>query len=83
MEKAMVSANCRKRMPVVPGKNATGTNTATNTSEVAMTAPATSLIADRRGLMGVGLSFLNVAFDILDHHDCVVDHQSGCQSDAK
>ena len=41
----MVSANCRNMIPVVPGKNATGTNTDTSTSEVATTAPATSLIA--------------------------------------
>ena len=45
IENAMVSANWRNRMPVVPGKNATGTNTATSTSEVAMTAPATSPMA--------------------------------------
>ena len=51
-ENAMVSANWRKRMPVLPGKKATGTNTATSTSEVAMTAPATSFMATvvaRRG----------------------------------
>src|SRR6202171_4763110 len=51
-EKAIVSANCRKRMPVVPGKSATGTNTATNTSDVATTAPATSFIATDAALCG-------------------------------
>ena len=45
MENAIVSANWRKRIPVVPGKNATGRNTATSTSEVAMTAPVTSFMA--------------------------------------
>ncbi len=45
IENAIVSANCRNRMPVVPGKNATGTNTATNTRDVAITAPVTSPIA--------------------------------------
>src|SRR5258708_2243303 len=35
MENAMVSANWRNRMPVVPVKNATGTNTAQITSHVA------------------------------------------------
>ena len=44
-EKAMVSANCRNRMPVVPGKKATGTKTAMSTSEVATTALATSAMA--------------------------------------
>ena len=44
-EKAIVSANWRYRMPVVPGKSATGTNTATSTRVVAITAPVTSRIA--------------------------------------
>src|ERR1700743_2337834 len=51
-ENAMVSANCRNKMPVVPGKSATGTNTATSTSDVAMTAPATSFIATDAALCG-------------------------------
>ena len=45
MENAMVSENCLYSSPVVPGKKATGTNTATSTSEVATTAPVTSLMA--------------------------------------
>src|ERR1700742_2681798 len=44
-ENAIVSANCRNKIPVVPGNSDTGTNTATSTSEVAITAPATSFIA--------------------------------------
>src|SRR6476660_7154765 len=44
-ENAIVSANCRNKMPVVPGNSATGTNTATSTNDVAITAPATSFIA--------------------------------------
>jgi hypothetical protein len=48
----MVSANCRNKMPVVPGNNATGTNTETSTSEVAMTAPATSCMATNAALCG-------------------------------
>src|SRR5690349_10234291 len=51
-EKAIVNANCRNMMPVVPGKNATGTNTETSTNEVATTAPATSLIATEAALCG-------------------------------
>src|SRR5215831_14135423 len=51
-EKAMVRANWRKRIPVVPGKSATGTNTETRTSEVAITAPATSFIAADAALCG-------------------------------
>src|SRR5271156_6139237 len=43
--KAIVRANCRYRMPVVPGKNDTGTKTEISTSEVAMTALVTSDMA--------------------------------------
>ena len=39
-------------MPVVPGNSATGTNTATSTSEVATTAPATSFMATEAALCG-------------------------------
>src|SRR5579864_4379321 len=45
IENAMVSENWRYRIPVVPGKNETGTNTEIKTSEVATTALATSAIA--------------------------------------
>src|SRR5712664_4757632 len=51
-EKAMVSANCRNKMPVVPGNRATGTNTDTNTKDVATTAPATSFMATLAALCG-------------------------------
>src|SRR5262249_52498219 len=51
-ENAIVSANCRNKMPVVPGNSATGTNTDTSTSEVAITAPATSFIATDAALCG-------------------------------
>src|SRR6202158_60885 len=51
-ENAIVSANWRNRMPVVPGKSATGTNTATSTSDVATTAPATSFMATDAALCG-------------------------------
>src|ERR1700680_265582 len=51
-EKAMVSANWRNKIPVVPGKSATGTNTATKTSDVATTAPATSFMATEAALCG-------------------------------
>src|SRR5262249_2368661 len=51
-ENAMVRANCRNKIPVVPGKSATGTNTDTSTSEVATTAPATSFMATKAALCG-------------------------------
>src|SRR5438270_4932866 len=51
-ENAIVSANCRNKIPVVPGNKATGTNTATSTSEVAITAPVTSFMATDAALCG-------------------------------
>ena len=45
IENAMVSENCRYSIPVVPGKNETGTKTEIRTSEVATTALATSRMA--------------------------------------
>src|SRR6185437_4705296 len=45
IENAIVSENCRYRMPVVPGKKETGTKTEIRTSEVATTALATSAMA--------------------------------------
>src|SRR5260221_405456 len=51
-ENAIVSANWRNKIPVVPGNNATGTNTATSTNDVATTAPATSFIATDAALCG-------------------------------
>src|SRR5271169_3289959 len=51
-ENAIVNANWRNKMPVVPGNSATGTNTETRTNEVAMTAPATSFMATLAALCG-------------------------------
>src|SRR5665213_507637 len=45
IENAMVSENCLYRMPVVPGKKLTGTNTEISTSDVATTALVTSRMA--------------------------------------
>src|SRR5215469_17056157 len=44
-EIAMVNANWLYRRPVIPGKNAIGTNTAPRTADVAMIGPVTSFIA--------------------------------------
>ena len=41
----MVIPNCVKNVPLVPGMNVTGMNTAMNTSVQLMTATVTSLIA--------------------------------------
>ena len=56
IEHAIVSANCLYSSPVVPGKNATGTNTASRTSDDASTAPVISRIASRAPSSG-GMPF--------------------------
>src|SRR5712671_1871913 len=58
MEKAIVSENCRYRIPVVPGKNETGTNTEMSTSDVATTALETSAIATEVAVCGSLWSWL-------------------------
>ena len=83
MENAMVRANCRNRIPVVPGKSATGTNTATSTREVAITAPVTSLMAADEALRGVAFPLADVARDVLDHDDGVVHDEAGGERDAE
>src|ERR1700680_1742288 len=45
IENAIVRENCRERIPVVPGKNDTGTKTEIRTRDVATTALDTSRIA--------------------------------------
>ena len=44
-ETAIVTANCLYNCPVIPDRNATGINTASSTSTIAMTGPVTSSIA--------------------------------------
>ena len=65
-------ANWLYSCPVMPGMNAAGTNTAISTSEVAMMGPARLL----RGPLGVRLAVLELALDVLHHHDRIVDHQT-------
>src|SRR5580698_714556 len=52
MANAIVKANCLYRMPVVPGKNDTGTNTEIKTRDVAITALVTSPMASDVALWG-------------------------------
>ena len=70
-------------MPVVPGKNDTGTKTAISTSDVAMTALVTSPMASRCGLVRIGVLQRDVPLHVFDDHDGVVDHQAGRQRDAE
>src|SRR6266567_3430074 len=56
IENAMVSENCLYRIPVVPGKNDTGTNTEISTNDVATTALDTSAMAAEVAACGSLLS---------------------------
>ena len=53
IEHATVKANCLNTIPVVPGINATGMNTAIKTREVAIIAPVSSPMASRAAFIGV------------------------------
>ncbi len=54
-EIAIVMANCLYICPVMPPRNATGTNTAHSTSTIATTGPATSSIACLAAVFGSSL----------------------------
>src|SRR5271169_5980976 len=58
IEKAMVRENCRYRIPVVPGKNDTGTKTEISTRDVAITAPDTSAMATEVAVCALDPSLL-------------------------
>ena len=49
---AIVTANCRKKAPVMPPIKAEGTNTATSTSKIAISAAPTSSMVARAASMG-------------------------------
>ena len=80
---AIVSENCLYRMPVVPGKKLTGTNTEISTSDVAMTALVTSRIATLVASCASVIPFRNVPLHVLDHDDRVVHHQPRRQRNAE
>ena len=48
-----------------------------------MTAPVTSFMAAEAALAGAGLALLQVALDVFDHDDHVIDHQPGGERDAE
>ena len=62
--------------------NAAGMNTAHSTSAVAMIGPVTSRMARLVASTGVKPE-LDVALDVLHHHDGVVDHDTDGQYQAE
>jgi hypothetical protein len=80
---AMVTANWRYSSPVRPPRKAIGTNTAHSTSTMAMTGPVTSCIALMAASRAVQVLLVHDAFDVLQHHDRVVDHDADGQHHAE
>ena len=75
VEAAIVTANWRKNCPVMPDRNADGTNTAHSVSAIEISAPPTSRMVTWAASAGLHAS-LEIALDILHHDDGVVDHDA-------
>ncbi len=82
-EKAMVSANWRNRMPVVPGNSATGTKTEHENEGGGDYGAGYFLHGYRSGVVRLGDAFGDVALDVFDDHDGVIDDQAGGEGDAE
>ena len=81
---ATVTANWRNSSPEMPGMKATGTNTDSSTSVMAMIGAVISRIACLVASAGRELRMLlHHALDVLDHHDGVVDHDADRQHDGE
>ena len=80
-EKTIVIANWLYSFPVIPGMNATGTNTAASTSVIVTIGVVISAIAARVASSGAQAP-VEVLLDVLDHDDRVVDHQADRQDQA-
>ena len=77
MATATVTANCRNSSPEMPGMNATGTNTDSSTSVIAMIGAVISPMAYLRCVGGRELGMLlHHPLDVLDHDDGVIDHDA-------
>ena len=84
IDTATVTANWRNSSPEMPGMNATGTNTDSRTSVIAMI----GAVISRHGALGrlggreLGV-FLHHALDVLDDHDGIVDHDADREHDGE
>ena len=76
---AMVTANWRNSWPEMPGMKATGTNTESSTSVMAMIGPVIWRIASWSPRAAPSPVLLHHALDVLDHDDGVVDHDADRQ----
>ena len=71
----MVTANSWNRRPMIPLMNSTGMNTAASESVIERTVKPISL-APFDGGLHARLAHFHVAYDVLQHHDGVVHHES-------
>ena len=71
--KVTTTAKERKNWPMMPLMKMTGAKIETSDSVAAMTAKTTSLLPLMAAETGVGIEFLAVAEDVLQHDDGVVD----------
>ena len=74
-EQTIVSANGLNHCPAIPPMNAIGMNTTTIDSVVAVTARPISSVPSNAALI-VALPHLDVAHDVLAHHDRIVDEDA-------
>ena len=75
IEAVTVRANSRKTRPMIPPMSNSGMNTATSDRLIDSTVNAISREPSSAALNGGGAVF-DVAVDVLDHHDGVVDHEA-------
>jgi hypothetical protein len=83
IEKAMVSANWRKRIPVVPGKKCDRHEDGDQHQRGGDDGAGDFLHGVGGGFGGAGLALLQVALDVFNHDNHVVDDQPGRQRDAE
>ncbi len=75
-----VKANSVNSCPVRPVMNTSGVNTAASVMVMAMTAKPISLLPCNAALVGRH-ALLDVAVDVLQHDDCIVDHEAHGEHD--
>ena len=77
IETETATANWRNSSPLMPGMNATGTNTESSTSVMAMIGACDLAHGLAGRLLGREVRLLlHDALDVLDHHDGVIDHDA-------
>ena len=77
-----MTANSWNSRPITPGMKKIGMNTATSEIEIEMMVKPTSR-EPRSAAWNGGIALLDVAHDVLEHHDGVVDDQADRERDAE